>query len=104
MFARVKWFSDPIGLFPAHMVGGIFVMIMIAFFGQSIFSEAAGYYNLPNGLLLGGGIDALQQLGIQLIGIVAVMIAVFLLSFITSWIISKILHGITTDYEKEGIT
>ena len=31
LFARVKWFSDPIGLFPAHMVGGIFGMIMIAF-------------------------------------------------------------------------
>jgi Amt family ammonium transporter len=30
-FSRFKWFSDPVGLFPGHMVGGLFGTVMIAF-------------------------------------------------------------------------
>jgi len=101
LFARAKWFSDPIGLFPAHMMGGIFGMILIAFLSQSVFSEAAGFSNLPDGLLFGGGFEAFQQLGLQLLGIVIVIVSIFLLSFICCWVISKLLNGITTDYAKE---
>jgi Amt family ammonium transporter len=102
-FSQVKWFSDPIGLFPGHMLGGLVGVILTAFFTQRAFSEAAGYHGLPNGLFFGGGFAAVQQLGIQALGIVAVMVVVFVISFVTVWLISKTLHGITTDYKKEGI-
>ena len=31
------------------------------------------------------------------------MVTVFLLSFVTAWVLAKFLGGITTDYRKEGI-
>jgi Amt family ammonium transporter len=77
---------------------------MIAFFTQKSFATSAGSPNLPNGLLFGGGYPALQQLGVQLLGAAAVMVTVFVLSFITMWVINLVLHGTTTDYKKEQVT
>ncbi len=94
-FSRFKWFTDPVGLFPVHLLGGAFGLSMIAFFTQNAFATASGNSNLPNGLLFGGGFLALKQLGIEEFGLVIVLIAVFAISFATIWIISKAIHGIT---------
>lgn len=102
-FSRFKWFSDPIGLFPGHLVGGLFGVSMIAFFTQKAFASAAGFSSLPNGLFFGGGFAAVHQLGIEVLGIAAVMITVFILSHLTIRGISAALHGITTDYKKEKL-
>ncbi len=93
--SKAKWFSDPIGLFPGHLVGGLFGVLMIAFFTQSAFAAASGNPTLPNGLLFGGGTAAVSQLGIEAFGIIVVMITVFLLSFITCAVLSKLMGGIT---------
>lgn len=103
LFSKFKWFSDPVGLFPGHTLGGLFGLAMIAFFTQQPFAAAAGSPNLPNGILFGGGYSALQQLGIELLGAAAVMVTVFVLSYISVWLISIALHGITTDYKKEKL-
>jgi hypothetical protein len=42
-------------------------------------------------------------LGIELFAIVVVMIAVTVISFVTVWLISLAIHGITTDYRKEEL-
>ena len=94
---KAKWFSDPIGLFPGHFVGGIFGVLMIAVFTQHSFAAASGSANLPNGLLFGGGYAALNQLGIEVFGLGVVLIFVFCLSSTSIWIISKVLGGITSD-------
>jgi Amt family ammonium transporter len=102
-FSRFKWFSDPVGLFPGHMMGGLFGISMIALFTQQPFAVSAGVPNLPNGILFGGGYPALQQLGTELLGVAAVMLTVFVLSYVSMWVISLILHGITTNYKKENL-
>jgi Amt family ammonium transporter len=102
-FSRFKWFSDPVGLFPGHMVGGLFGTVMIAFFARQAFASASGFPTLPEGLLFGGGYSAIQQLGIELFGIVVVMVTVFALSWLCLWLLGKALHGITTDYRKEEL-
>ncbi|MCJ7719421.1 hypothetical protein MUO69_05770 [Candidatus Bathyarchaeota archaeon] len=58
---------------------------------------------LSDGLLFGGGYGAIQQLGIEVFGIVVVMATVFALSYLCLWLIGAALHGITTDYEKEKL-
>jgi len=100
-FNKFNWFSDPVGLLPAHMVGGMFGITMIAFFTEQAFASASGNPTLPEGILFGGGLIALQQLGIELLGIIAVMVTVFLLSFATALAISKAMHGITNGYKTE---
>lgn len=103
--SKAKWFTDPIGLFPGHLVGGIFGVLMIAFFTQHPFAAASGNANLPNGLLFGGGIAALRQLGIEAFGLAVVLVVVFCLSSIFIWLISKALGGITSDeYYKRIVT
>ncbi len=101
-FADMKWFSDPVGLLSGHLVGGLFGVLMIAVFAQGSFAAAAET-SLPNGLLFGGGMAALGQMGIEILGIVVVMITVFLLSYVSCLVIARITNGITTDYRKEGM-
>jgi len=103
IFMRMKWFTDPIGLFPGHFSGGLFGVLMIAFFTQQAYAVASGNANLPDGILFGGGAAAVQQLGIEILGIIAVMVTVFVLSYIVVWLIGKGMNGITTDYKKEGL-
>ena len=97
-FGKMKWFSDPVGLFPGHLLGGIFGLIMIAFFTQNAFAAASGNSNLPNGLLFGGGLNALQQLGLEILAVIAVSIVVFIISYISLWLIGLAIDGITNDY------
>jgi len=103
-FSRFKWFSDPVGLFPGHMVGGLFGTLMIAFFTRQVFAAASGFQTLPEGLFFGGGYSALHQLGIEAFGIVVVMLTVFVLSYVCLWLLGAALHGVTTDYKKEKLT
>jgi Amt family ammonium transporter len=98
-FDRFKWFSDPVGLLPAHMIGGMFGIVMIAFFTERVFASASGNPTLPDGILFGGGLVAFQQLGIEILGIVTVMATVFALSFVSAMIISKSMNGITNGYK-----
>ena len=103
LFSRFKWFSDPVGLFPGHMVGGLFGTLMIPFFAEHDFATASGFPTLPNGLFFGGGYAAIEQLGVEVFGIAVVLLAVFGLSLVSMWVIGKVLHGITTDYKKEKL-
>jgi ammonium transporter, Amt family len=93
-FSRAKWFADPVGLLPGHLVGGLFGVLMIAFFAQNYYASGSGFPGLPNGFLFGGGSAAAHQLGIEVLGILAVMAAVFVLSWLTIAAISQALGGI----------
>lgn len=103
LLAEVKWFSDPIGLLPGHLVGGLFGLLMIGVFAQNAFAVGSGYASLPNGLLFGGGASALHQIGIECFGAVVVMITVFAISLVSIWLISKAVGGITRDYTADDI-
>lgn len=74
---------------------------MIAFFTQKAFAAASGNANLPNGLLFGGGVAAIQQLGLEMLAVVIVAVVVFIISYISLWLIGLAFHGITTDYNNE---
>jgi ammonium transporter, Amt family len=100
---RMNWFSDPVGLFPGHLTGGLIGILMIAFFTQHAYAEASGNPNLPDGILFGGGAAALQQLGIEILGVITVMVTVFILSYIVVRLIGKGMKGITTDYKDENL-
>ncbi len=93
-FANRNWLSDPVGLLPGHLVGGIFGVLMIGFFSQNAFAAASGNSSVPNGLLFGGGVAALNQLGIEVFGIIVVIAVVFLLSYVSMRAISVALNGI----------
>ena len=101
--SRYKWFSDPIGLFSGHMLGGLFGLMMIAFFTQNAFAVASGNDTLPSGLFFGGGLVAFHQLALEAFATVVVMAAVFAMSYVTLEVIARAMHGITTNYEKEGL-
>src|SRR6202049_257971 len=95
---RAKWFSDPVGLFPGHLVGGIFGVLMIAFFAQNQFATGSGFPTLPNGVFFGGGGAAVKQLGIEVLGVAAAVVAVFVLSHLTVRVLAGLMKGITTKY------
>lgn len=99
ILSKPKWYSDPIGILPGHTVGGLFGLLMIAFFTQSTFATASGASNLPNGIFFGGGFAALYQFGLEAFAIVVVFAFVFSVSYASVWAISKILHGILQDDE-----
>jgi Amt family ammonium transporter len=100
---HLRWLSDPVGLLPGHLVGGLFGVIMIAFFTQTPFAAGSGFPKLPNGLLFGGGGSAVKQLGLEVLGIAAVMAAVFVLSYVTVAVISRMFGGIINTPEKEQL-
>ena len=95
---RAKWMSDPVGLFPGHLVGGIFGVLMIAFFAQNQFATGSGFPALPNGVLFGGGGAAVKQFGIEVLGISVAVLVVFVLSHLTVRILAALMRGITTGY------
>ncbi|MGB7968658.1 MAG: ammonium transporter [Methanobacterium sp.] len=98
-FDKQKWFSDPVGLFPGHLLGGIFGLVMVAFFTQNAFAAVSGNSNLPNGLLFGGGFAAIQQLGLEILAVIVVGVLVFVISYVTLWLIGLAMDGIITDYD-----
>jgi Amt family ammonium transporter len=98
---RFKWMSDPVGLFPGHLAGGIFGVLMIAVFAQNQFATGSGFPGLPNGLIFGGGGAAVKQLGIEVLGIVVAVVAVFALSHLTVRLLALLMKGITTKYDEQ---
>src|SRR5712692_1811151 len=110
-FGKFKWFTDPVGLFPGHLLGGTFGVLMIPFFTQKAFvsflpnltlpSGAQVSSTLPDGLFFGGGFPALQQFGVEASGIAVAMLTVFALSYATSRLIAATMNGITTEARKE---
>jgi Amt family ammonium transporter len=103
IFSRAKWFTDPVGIFPGHLLGGLFGFLMVAVSSDYTFASYGGGTNLPYGLLFGGGVAALRQLGLQLFAVPVVMSTVFALSYFFIWLISKGLHGITLEYTEESL-
>jgi len=99
---RAKWMSDPVGLFPGHLAGGVFGVLMIAFFAQNQFAAGSGFPTLPDGVLFGGGGAAVKQLGIEVMGIVVAVATVFLLSNLTVRVLAALMKGITTGHVSEG--
>ena len=97
-FSKIKSISDPIGLLPGHLTGGLFGVVMIAFFTQHSYAVLSGNSVLPNGFIFGGGFAALHTLGIEALGIVVVAVTVFTLSYACIFLISKAMHGILEDY------
>jgi Amt family ammonium transporter len=102
-FGKRKWIADPVGLLPGHFTGGIFGVLMIGVFAQNAFAVASGNSTVPDGLLFGGGINALRQLGIEALGIAVVLVVVFVISFATIKITSELLHGILTRSEMKNL-
>jgi Amt family ammonium transporter len=98
VFGRSGWYTDPVGLLPGHLLGGLFGVVMIAFFAQTAFATGSGFPSLPNGLLFGGGGAAFKQLGIEVLGIIVVMAVIFAISYATVWVIETFAGGIRTDY------
>jgi ammonium transporter, Amt family len=87
-FDRVK-IDDPVGALSVHLVNGVWGTL------------AVGLFNKEAGLLYGGGV---KQLGIQLVGILAV--AVF--SLVSSLILWKVIQGlmglrVSEEEEVEGL-
>jgi ammonium transporter, Amt family len=93
---RVHWFSDPVGLMAGHLVGGLFGVTMIAFFAQTTYAAPSGAPGLQNGLLFGGGMPAVHQLGLEWLGIAAVLATVFVMSFVVAAVLAQLLGGITS--------
>ncbi len=94
-FGRFKWFTDPVGLLPGHLLGGLFGVSMIAVFAQRAFASQSVSTAIPNGLLFGGGWAAVHQLGLEELGIAVVVVVVFALSFATAALLARAMHGIT---------
>jgi ammonia channel protein AmtB len=86
-----------------HQAIVVFGLMMIGFFTQSAFAAVSGNPNLPNGLLFGGGLDALHQLGLEALAAVVVIAVVFALTYATLEVIAWAMHGITTDYKEEEV-
>lgn len=106
IFSKPKWYTDPVGVLPGHTVGGIFGLLMIAFFTQTAFAGASGASNLPNGLLFGGGFAALYQLGLESFAVIVVGAFVFTASYLSIYAISMVLKGILQEsvYNKSSIS
>jgi Amt family ammonium transporter len=103
VFGRAGWYTDPVGLLPGHLLGGLFGVVMIAFVAQTAFATGSGFPSLPNGLLFWGGGAAVKQLGIEVLGIIVVMAVIFAISYATVWVIQNFAGGVRTDYAGSGL-
>ncbi len=100
---KFRWLSDPVGLLPGHLVGGVFGVTMIAFFTQTPYAAGSGFPTLPNGLLFGGGGAAVKQLGIEVFGILVVVIAVYVMSYAAVSVIKGVAGGLLVRDDKDGV-
>ncbi len=85
--------DDPVGAFAVHGAAGAMGTLLVAFF---MTEEKAG----TAGLLYGGGMDALVQLGIQCVGIVAIAAWAIVTMGATFWIIKHTI-GLRVTPEEE---
>lgn len=92
LFDRGK-IDDPVGATSVHLVCGIFGTLCIGLFAQ----EGVTSLSADNGLFFGGG---LELLGVELIGIAAVGVFVFVSTALV-WILLKKTIGIRVSVEEE---
>jgi len=91
-FDRIK-VDDPVGATSVHLVCGIFGTICVGLFAQ----EGVTSLSTVNGLFFGGG---LSLLGVEILGIVAVGLFVFISSSVV-WLLLKYTTGIRVSLEEE---
>jgi ammonium transporter, Amt family len=87
--------DDPIGAISAHGMAGIWGTLSLGFLALP--SQAESLATGSGGLFYGGG---LHQLGVQLVGLLAVGTFTFSASFACLWLM-KVTFGIRTDAESE---
>ena len=87
--------DDPIGAIAAHGMAGVWGTLAVGFLALP--SQAESLATGSAGLLYGGGF---HQLGVQLLGLVAVGAFTFTVSFGVLWVM-KVTFGIRTDPEAE---
>ena len=93
-FDKLK-IDDPVGATSVHLVNGVFGTVCIGLFAHpSLISRGAG---LKAGLFYGGGMD---QLIVQLTGVVATAVYVLIVSSIC-WIAIKATMGLRVSAEEE---
>ncbi|MCG8572741.1 MAG: ammonium transporter [Spirochaetes bacterium] len=92
--------DDPVGAISVHGICGAFGTLAVGLFAESSYAEAAGYGPV-NGLFYGGGFS---QLGIQLIGVLAVAFWVLISSAILFGLIkSTVGLRVTKEEERKGL-
>lgn len=91
-FDRIK-VDDPVGATSVHLVCGVFGTICIGFFAQ----EGVTSLSTVNGLFFGGGF---ALLGVEILGILAVGVFVFISSALI-WLILQKTMGIRVTLEEE---
>jgi Amt family ammonium transporter len=85
--------DDPVGALSVHLVNGIFGTLAVGLFAQdNITGTATG-----NGLFFGGGMGLL---GVQLAGIAATAVFVFVVALV-AWLLIKAIMGIRVSLQEE---
>jgi Amt family ammonium transporter len=92
-FDKIK-IDDPVGAVSVHLVNGIWGTLAVGLFSEA---DKYGSAGPKPGLLFGGGFE---QLGYQIVGVIAVGAMTVILSFIF-WSILKALFGIRVAAEEE---
>ncbi len=97
--------DDPAGCLSTHLVCGIWGTLAIALFAwgpEQPLTESFILYTIgpAKGLLIGGGLQAVQQLLIQLLGITVVSFTTILLSWF-AWMIIQITVGLRVSFAAE---
>jgi ammonium transporter, Amt family len=89
--------DDPVGAVAVHLVSGIWGTLALGLFSEG---STFGLSNAPRrGLFWGGG---LQQLGIQFLGLVAILLAAVLFSYVF-WMLLKVTLGLRVSRKAELI-
>jgi ammonium transporter, Amt family len=99
-FDNVK-IDDPVGAVSVHLVNGVWGTLAVGLFAVGPSKEAGALYSAgpAAGLFMGGGIN---QLWIQLVGVVAVAAITVALSSLI-WVVLKMTMGIRVHGEEERI-
>lgn len=97
--------DDPVGVLPVHLVCGLWGTLAVALFALGPDNKLGNDFILyslgpSQGLLLGGGLMALKQLLIQLLGIASVSFLVLLFSWF-GWMVLDVTVGLRVSAEAE---
>lgn len=91
--------DDPAGAISVHLVNGIWGTLAVALFAAG--AESSLYEIGPNqGLLVGGGINGIRSVIIQILGIAAVSLFTLLLSWLM-WLVIRSTVGLRVTPEQE---
>jgi ammonium transporter, Amt family len=91
--------DDPVGVLSVHLVAGLWGTLAVALFSAG--SEANFYSQGPvRGLLLGGGLPAIKQVFVQLLGCAAVSLYTVIVSWL-AWKGIELLVGLRVSSEAE---